>query len=281
MDWIKQEKKFVAIVGAFVVALMLWNSMIRSPSSQAIADARADRATAVAELNAFNDKGVPTPEQITVAEEALASLKKAVAAEEAAVAYVKDPRFVQDAGTPASVHFHDKLAGANQELQNMAMVRSIAWRVNNRTVGFSAEKIPDGLGEEYLLRLATVYRVIGAIGDLPNGSFAVIQEIAPVEAGGWGAGGQDSILRPDAYVDRVPVRIKFEGKGPAVFKMLHNLSSRDEAQNRTYLRIASLTAERPDANLEKLVVNMTVETVIVRPGKPLTPEEATPPEENR
>ncbi|HLG43305.1 MAG TPA: hypothetical protein VI643_08065 [Planctomycetota bacterium] len=281
MDWIKQEKKFVAIVGSFVVTLMLWSSMIRSPASQAIAEARADRATAMAELNAFNDKGVPTPEQIAVAKEALASLKKAVASEEAAVAYIKDPRFVPASGITASAHFDDKRAGANQELQTMAMVRSIAWRVNNRTVGFSAEKIPDGLGDEYLVRLATIYRVIGAIGDLPNGSFSAIQEIAPVEAGGWGAGGQDSILRPEAYVDRIPVRIKFEGKGPAVFKMLHNLSVRDEAQNRTCLRIASFTAERPDANLEKLVVNMTVETIIVRPGKPLTPADATPPEENR
>jgi len=281
MEWIKQEKKFVAIVGAFGVALMLWNSMIRSPASQAIADARADRATAVAELNSFNDKGVPTPEQIQVAEEALASLKKAVAAEEAAVSYVKDPRFVPDGSTTPSAHFDDKRAGANQELQSMMLTRSVAWRVNNRTVGFSAERIPDGLGEEYLVRLATIYRVIGAIGDLPNGSFAAIQEIAPVEAGGWGAGGADSILRPEAYVDRIPVRIKFEGKGPAVFKILHNLSLRDEAQNRTYLRIAGFTAERPDANLEKLVVNMTVETVIVRPGKPLTAEAAAPGEENR
>lgn len=275
MNWIKREKGFVAVVAVLVVALLAWNGMFRSSTVRAIEEARSKRAEIAVELNALNDQGVPVAEQILQAKEALGNVRRALAAEEKATGYVQAARFRPPSGVPSIVHFNDQLAGANQQLQNRTMVKGISWKVNNRTVGFPGGMLPENLAEEYLIRLALIFRVVEALADEPSGSVLAIHDILPVETtGGWGAGAPGGgVLRERGYIDRIPVRIKFEAKGPAVFRILHNLSRQDPSQDRSYLRLDSLIAERPDPNQEKLMVTMSVEAIVIRPGMPLDPED--------
>lgn len=279
MEWIKREKVFVAVVAGLAVALLVWNGMFRGKTVRAIEEARLKRGQIAAELNALNDQGVPLAEQISLAQEALGNLRKALSAEEKATEYVQAGRFRPPSGIPPVVHFNDQLAGANQQLQNRTMVKGISWKLNNRTVGFPGGMLPENLAEEYLIRLAIVFRVVEALAEEPSGSVLAIHEIAPVEAAGGWAGGMPGggVLREKAYIDRVPVRLKFEAKGPSVFRILYNLSRHDPTQDRSFLRLESLIAERPDPNQERLLVTMTVEGVVVRPGMPLHPE--SPPGE--
>jgi hypothetical protein len=283
VDFVKRERLFVGTAACLAVALLAWNGLFRSKTALAIEEARSRRSAVAVELNALGEQGVPAPEQIALARESLATLRKAVTTEEGSVGYVQAGKFKPPAGVPPMVHFNAELAGANQQLQNKTMVKGISWKVNNRTVGFPGGMLPPDLGEEYLIRLAVVFRIVEAFADLPGGSVLAVHEIAPVEAsGGWGGGAPGGgLLRETAYIDRIPVRFKFEAKGPALFRLLHAISRHDAAQERSFLRIDSLIAERPDPNQEKLVVTLTVEAVVVRPGKPLRPEASEPEEEWR
>lgn len=267
MDWVKAERKFVAIAGGLVLVLFFWNLFVRAPLARAIDLGRSKKRAAASALESMSAQGIATRGQIRHAKEECGNLRARLQALEERVGFELDPGHRPPAGELPVTHFHNLLARATSELPKKVQARRIAWNVKDRNLGFPAQRILDDQGEEYLVRLALVNRVIEVLVNQPPGAVDSVEQIVPdPEDAGMVEGG--------TYLSRIPVSVRFRATGPATFRILHALVKGEPEKKRSGVILDHFEASRVDVNRDLLEVSLQVSALLIDPKGALTEEES-------
>ncbi|HXX92198.1 MAG TPA: hypothetical protein VEN81_01105 [Planctomycetota bacterium] len=243
MDYFwKENKRFVILVGAGFLGLILYNSFVLGPLARAADQARLKLQREKTELKVRMANGVPSEDSLRAARASRDRMKQSLGSLVKDVAFSVPDKFRKPSNESAKTHFESLNIDLYKELHQKAVNAKIAFPAN---VGL--DSVNDENAAEYLLRLAVVEELSRvAIG-------AEVEKIEILD-GLASAGSRDEAPgKKAAYLTKVGAYMKFSGKAEAVFRVLHGVQRKGQ-----YLAVTNFEAQRDDQTKDLFLASITV-----------------------
>lgn len=260
--FIKQNKVYLAGVGAMLVAVLLWWLFVLSPITAATETLRIDRENAKSELESKMVGGVATEDMIVRGQKDLERTKELVKTLSAETAYVaKDPFKWPDA--TAAEKFSDINIGEWRKIRERAQASRVG--VAQNTSPF--QPLPPGadpkVAQEMLARLATMVAVCGEAVKSRVDRIERVNPTPDLDADKM----VDGSVKP-RFLNSFPVKVTVMGESTAIFKIVHALSKKGE-----FTALTSFWMTKEDEHTDYWKAEIEATALLIDDKLPIVPAE--------